>query len=141
MSGLNKVMIIGNVGKVEIKQTQSGLTLTTLSLATSQKFTNKQGQEVTETEWFNCVAFGKPAEIIAKYVQKGHKLYVEGSLKTEKYVDKNGVECRATKVIVRGVQLIERKPMDGDRPIEAKAASNEYANAETQEFYNDPIPF
>lgn len=105
MAGINKAIILGNVGRIETKTTQAGDTIVNLSLATSYK--GKDGQDVTE--WHNCVFFKKVAEICAKYVQKGMKLYVEGQLKTEKWQDQSGVDRYTTKIIVRDMQICTSK--------------------------------
>lgn len=81
--GINKAIIVGNVGRIEIKETHSG-TVVNFSIATGSKYTDKKTGNVTETvDWHNCVAFQKTAEIIAQYVKKGTKLYLEGAIKTE----------------------------------------------------------
>lgn len=101
MAGINKVIIIGNVGKVEVRSSGGGLTVANLSVATSEKWKDKNtGNDTERTEWHNIVYFGKVAEIIGQYVTKGSKVYVEGSLKTEKY-DKDGVTHYATKIMGR----------------------------------------
>ena len=108
MAGVNKAIIVGNVVRVESREIQSGIVVN-LCIATNDKYKNKQNEIVETTEWHNCTAFGRTAEIIKMYVQKGHKLYVEGSIKTEKYTDKNGVERTATKIMVKQVQLLGGK--------------------------------
>lgn len=109
MAGINKVILVGNIGRVDVKNTQSGDKVVNLSLATSIKYNDKQtGKPVEQTEWHNCVFFKQVAEIAAKYLTKGMKIYVEGSLKTEKY-EKDGIERYATKIIVRDMQMLGSK--------------------------------
>ena len=107
--GINKVIIIGNVGRIEIKETHSG-TVVNFSIATGSKYTDKKTGNVTETvDWHQCVAFQKTAEIIAQYVKKGTKLYVEGAIKTEKWQTQSGENRYTTKIIVREVQILTPK--------------------------------
>ena len=103
---VNKATLIGNVGKdPEIINTDGGLKIAKLSLATSEKYNNKQGEKVSQTEWHNLTVFGKLSEVFEKYVKKGDKIYVEGKLKTDKY-EKDGVTRYSTSIIVRELQML-----------------------------------
>lgn len=109
MRGVNKVIIVGRVGKdPESRFMPSGSCVVNTSLATSEKWKDKQtGQPVEKTEWHNIVAFGKTAEIIAQYVKKGDPLYIEGKLTTEKWQDKQtGADRYTTKIIVNQIELL-----------------------------------
>lgn len=98
---LNKVQLIGNVGQEpEIRFTQDGRPIATLSIATSETWNDKQGQKQEKTEWHRVVAFGKLAEIIQQYVRKGSKLYIEGKLQTQKWTDKQGQDRYTTEVVI-----------------------------------------
>ena len=78
MSSVNKVILLGNIGKdPEVRETKAG-NIVNLVMATSEKYTDKSGQKQENTEWHNLVVFGKLADVVAKYVKKGDKLYVEG---------------------------------------------------------------
>ena len=132
MAGLNKVMIIGNVGSLDAKMSKSGVAIANLSIATSKSYV-KDGQTINETEWHNVVAFQRLAEIIDQYVKKGHKLYVEGSLKTEKYTDKQGIEKYSTKIIASSIQLLERK--------EGSDTKQYQSTADTKSYHQDGAPF
>lgn len=115
MAGVNKVILVGHVGIMEVRTTSTGDTIVNLSLATSQKYKDKKtGNDIQNTEWHKCVFFRKPAEIAAKYISKGTQIYVEGSLKTEKWQDQSGIERYTTKIIVRDFQLLGSKK-DGER--------------------------
>jgi len=108
MPGLNKVMIIGNVGKdPEVRYSQSGSAVCTFSVATSESWT-KDGQKQEKTEWHNVVAFNKQAETLEKYLKKGDKVYLEGKLQTSQY-EKDGQTHYATKIIVFGFQFLGKK--------------------------------
>lgn len=105
---LNQVSIIGRTGKPpESRTLPNGQAVSTFSLATTEKWTDKQSGEKREaTEWHNCVAFGKVAEIINQYVEKGHLVFVQGKLQTRKWQDKEGKDRYTTEVNVRDVKLL-----------------------------------
>jgi single-strand DNA-binding protein len=114
MSGINKVILVGNLGRPpELKQTTTGNTLANIALATSKTWNDKAGVKQERTEWHNITVFGKLAEIVGQYCQKGTKLYVEGELQTEKWQDKQGNDRYTTKVIVNGfggvIQMLDSK--------------------------------
>lgn len=108
MSSLNKVQLIGRTGKdPEVRHLDSGVTVASFSLATSENYTNKQGEKVEQTEWHNIVAWGKLAEIIEKWVTKGQLLYIEGKLKTRKW-EKDGQLLQInTSELCRFIKYIE----------------------------------
>ena len=132
MAGVNKCIILGNVGNIESKTTSFG-PVVNLSVATSEEYTNKQGEKVKNTEWHKVVCFKRLAEIVDQYVQKGHKLYVEGSLKTEKYTDKDGVEKYTTKIIASSVQLLEKR--------ESSDTKQYQSSVDTKSYHQDGVPF
>jgi len=90
--GINKVILVGNLGNdPDVKATQGGTTITTISVATSEQWKDKQtGQAQERTEWHRVKFFGRLAEIAGDYLKKGSQVYIEGSLRTDKYTDKNG---------------------------------------------------
>ena len=104
MSALNKVQIIGNCGQdPEVRYMPSGSAVANLTLATSEKWKDKNtGEPKEETEWHKIAVFGKLAEIIGEYVRKGSKLYIEGKLKTRKWTDQQGQEKYSTEIVVDG---------------------------------------
>jgi len=108
MRGVNKAIIVGRLGKdPEVRALPSGATVTGFSLAVSEKWKDKNtGQPVEKTEWLNCSAFGKTAEIIAEYVKKGDPLYVEGKIQTDKWTDQNGIDRYSTKIIVNNIEFL-----------------------------------
>lgn len=110
MASINKVILIGRVGKEPaFRQTQGGHDVATLSLATSRYYKDSNGQRVEETEWHLVVLFGKMAEIANNYVRKGSQLYIEGRLQTRKYTDKQGVERYQTQIIAETMQFVGDK--------------------------------
>jgi single-strand DNA-binding protein len=104
MASLNKIILIGNVGKdPEIRKLQGGDEIVaTFSLATSDQWTNRAGVKQEVTAWHNVEVFGKTATVIRDYVTKGKSLYVEGSIKYDEYTDNAGVKRNVTKVRVSG---------------------------------------
>jgi len=107
MAGLNKVMLIGRLGRdPEIRYTQQGLAVVNFSIATSESWTDKNtGDKQEKTEWHNIVAFGKPAETLEKYLSKGSQVYIEGRLQTSTY-EKDGQTHYNTKIVVSNFQFL-----------------------------------
>ncbi len=116
MSGINKVILIGNLGaKPEVKYNKDKA-ITNLSIATSESWTDKStGQKQERTEWHRVSLFGKTAEIAGKYLDKGSKVYIEGKLQTRKWQDKNGQDHYTTEVVVSGFNGTLQ--MLGDREV------------------------
>ena len=107
---VNKATILGNVGnEPEHKQLPNDGQVVSFSIATSEKYKDKDGNQQEQTEWHRCVAFGKLAGIIQQYVKKGDKLYVEGKLKTRSYDDANGVTKYTTEIVVKEMVMIGNK--------------------------------
>ncbi len=109
--GLNKVLIIGNLGREpEMRFTPSGRPVTTFCVATSRNWTTAEGERRSETEWFNIVAWGSLAEICNQYLKKGQQVYVEGRLQTRHWEDDQGNKRSATEVVAREmIMLSERR--------------------------------
>ena len=134
---LNKCMFIGRLGKdPEIRYVASGDAVAGFSIATGESWKDKQGQKQERTEWVNCTAFGKLAEIVGEYLRKGSKVYIEGKMKTEKYTDNNGVEKYSTKIIVQNMQMLDSK-QDGSQQA---AAQQGYAQQPAQNAYTPQQP-
>ena len=112
---VNKVLLLGNVGKdPEIASTNGGTLVAKLSLATSERFKDKQGEWQERTEWHNLVAYARGAEILRDYVRKGSKLFVEGRLTTRSWDDKeSGRKMYRTEVVVGDISLLSSS--DGSR--------------------------
>jgi single-strand DNA-binding protein len=106
--GINKVIIVGNLGAdPETRYTGSGTAITSLRIATSENWTDKQsGEKQERTEWHRVKLFGKLAEISGEYLKKGRQVYIEGSLRTDKYTDKDGVERYSTDIIANEMQML-----------------------------------
>lgn len=106
----NKVQLIGNLGSdPEIKHTENGKMLAKFSLATSEVYTNKDGERITNTQWHNIVAWEKTAEIVEKFLKKGNEVAIEGKLTNRTYEDKEGVKKYYTEVVVNELLMFGSK--------------------------------
>ncbi len=106
--GINKVILVGNLGKdPDTRYMPNGKAVTNFSIATSESWTDKQsGDKQERTEWHNIVMFEKLAEIAAEYLRKGSQVYVEGSLRTRKWQDKEGKDRYTTEIVARDMQML-----------------------------------
>jgi single-strand DNA-binding protein len=113
----NRVQLIGNLGgKVEIKNLDGGNVLGKVSIATNEMYRNKKGERVTETTWHNLVAWGKTAEFLDKYTDKGSEIAVEGKISNRSYDDKEGIKRYFSEIVVNEILLL------GDRKAIASTA-------------------
>ena len=109
---LNKVMLIGNLGKdPELRYTTSGVAVATFSLATNEQWKDQDGNQQERTEWHNIVAWKKLAEICGEWLKKGKKIYVEGRIQTRSYDDKNtGAKKYVTEIVADNIIMLDSKP-------------------------------
>lgn len=109
MRGVNKVIIVGNLGAdPEVRQFGNGGSVTNITVATSEQWTDKQtGQKKEATEWHKITLFNRLGEIAAQYLRKGSKVYIEGSLRTRKWQDKNGQDRYTTEVRADQMQMLD----------------------------------
>ena len=109
MSGVNKVILIGNLGKdPEVRYLDNGVAVANLSLATSENYKNKDGEKVTQTEWHDIVLWRGLAEVAEKYLKKGSSVYIEGKLRTNKWVDKDDNTRYKTEVLADKLTMLGR---------------------------------
>ena len=107
MASVNKVILVGNLGRdPEMRYLPSGEAVASLSVATTDKFKDKTGQMVEATEWHRVSFFGRTAEVCGQYLKKGSQVYVEGSIRTRKYTDKEGIERYATEIRGDRMQML-----------------------------------
>jgi|SRR6266446_2010474 single-strand DNA-binding protein len=107
---LNKIMLIGNVGKdPELQVTSDGTPFTRFSLAVNRSYKSSSGEKVEETEWFNVVTWRQLAEICERYLHKGSKVYIEGRLSQRKYTDREGIQRTAVDVIATDMEMLSPK--------------------------------
>ena len=111
---LNKVMLIGNLGKdPELRFTPSGRAVAKFSVATSEQWTTPEGQRQDRTDWHNIVVWGKQAETCGQYLSKGRQVYIEGSIRSRQYDDKEGQKRWITEVVAQRVQFLGGGRGDG----------------------------
>ena len=134
---LNKVQLIGNLGKdPELRYTASGTAVASFSVATTERYKDRDGNKKEDTTWHNCVVWRQLAEICGKYLHKGKQVYVEGKIKTRSYDDRDGVKKYVTEIIVD--QMVMLGGADGQaKPQAAKPQ----APPEPAFDPNDEIPF
>ena len=164
--GINKVILVGNLGNdPEVKYTQGGMAICTLSLATTSVRKDKDGQQVEKTEWHRVKLFGKLGEIAGEYLKKGRQVYIEGSIRYDKFTGSDGVEKYFTDIVADDMQMLGGNAGEGggggrsesrgggERPAPAARAparqesaprrdappakSNDFAD----DFADDDIPF
>ena len=124
--GVNKVILVGNLGgDPEVRYTQGGSAVTTLSVATTESWKDKAGGVQERTEWHRVKLFGRLAEIAGEYLKKGRQVYIEGSLRTDKYTDKAGDERYTTEVIASELQLLGSGRSDDRGAGEAGSGESE----------------
>ena len=151
MAGINKVILIGNLGaKPEIKYASNGNAISNLSLATSESWTDKStGQKQERTEWHRVSLFGKLAEIAGQYLDKGSKVYVEGKLQTRKWQDQNGQDRYTTEVVVSGfngtLQMLDRREDSSSNAqsedVTEKGPAKSNITPVSKDEFEDDIPF
>ena len=149
MASVNKVILIGNLGAdPEVRYLPSGEAVTNIRLATSETWKDKSGEKQERTEWHRVVFFGKLAEIAGEYLKKGSQVYVEGSLRTRKWQDKDGQDRYTTEIIAERMQMLGSRAGSfepaGKEP--AGGVSSSPASAPTKtgssfDDFEDDIPF
>ena len=114
MASVNKVILIGNLGKdPETRNMPNGESVTNITLATTEKWKDKSGEKQEKTEWHRVTFYRKLAEIAGEYLKKGHPVYIEGSLATRKWTDKAGAERYTTEIIANEMKMLGSKPEGG----------------------------
>jgi single-strand DNA-binding protein len=145
--GVNKVILIGNLGNdPEVRYTPSGSAVASVSLATSETWKDKQSGELQDrTEWHRIVFFNRLAEIVGEYLHKGSKIYVEGSLRTRKWQDKNGIDRYTTEIIANEMHMLDSRgtggPHEKHPPHHGTSASHKPGSSETSSAESSAVPF
>ena len=137
--GLNKVQIIGHLGKdPEMRYTPSGKPVTTFSVAVSRSWNSADGERHSETEWFNVVAWGNLAEICKQYLVKGHQVFVEGRLQTRRWDDKEGQKHTSVEIVAYEMMMLgDRRDANNNHTQEADLSSAENGSSMAE----DEFPF
>lgn len=151
MASFNKITIVGNLGRdPELKYTPQGAAICSLSVATTERRKDKQGESQDVTTWFRVTVWGKQAELCHEYLAKGRQVYIEGRLRAEEYTDREGNKRQSLEVNASDVQFIGAKggdsgesraasaaAMEAQRPAQGKAQKPQYAPMDD----SDPVPF
>lgn len=139
---VNRVILVGRLGQdPEARYTANGSAVTNISVATSERWTDKAtGQKQERTEWLRVVFFGKLAEIASQYLRKGSQVYIEGSIRTNKYTDKNGIERYSTDIHANEMQMLDSKS-DNSNQSNSFDQRNSFDKAQSFDNDLDEIPF
>ncbi len=153
--GINKVILVGNLGQdPEVRYTPAGAAVTTISVATTEAWNDKEGNKQERTEWHRVVFFRRLAEIAGEYLKKGSQVYIEGQLRTNKWQDKSGNDRYTTEIIANEMQMLGGRPGSGggmggggNMPSAPKANNNQSNNNNNKDSgpnyddFDDEIPF
>ncbi|OGT07313.1 MAG: single-stranded DNA-binding protein [Gammaproteobacteria bacterium GWF2_41_13] len=154
--GVNKVILVGNLGNdPEVRYMPSGSPIATLSIATSESWKDKESGQLQErTEWHRVVFFNRLAEIAGEYLKKGHKVYIEGSLRTRKWQDKTGQDRYTTEIVGNEMVMLDSKGGNGGQGGQYQSSGSSKAAAMPQaahevndipapaaDTFDDDIPF
>jgi len=139
--GINKVILVGNLGQdPEVRAMNDGSSVVTISVATSESWKDKiNGEKKESTEWHRVVFFGKLADVAAKYLVRGGKVYVEGKLQTKKWQDKQGIDRYTTQILASEMQMLDSKKDAAAQ--DAQSSAKEYAAMSGGRVENDPPPY
>lgn len=145
---VNKVILVGNLGKdPELRYTPSGTAVCTFSLATTDRFKNKQGEQQERTEWHNIVVWAGLAEICGKYLTKGKQIYIEGRIQNRSYDDRDGNKRYITEIVANEMQMLGGRGGGGGGFEDAPARSGssrpapQPAAKDVPDEFDDDIPF
>ena len=148
MSGINKVILVGHLGKdPEVRHLDGNVSVASFPLATSETF-NKDGKKIEQTEWHNIVMWRGLADVAAKYLQKGKLVYIEGKLRTRSYEDREGVKRYTTEIVAENFTMLGRKSdfepssTNGDnRPASGSSPDPSSTTVDFNENKEDDLPF
>ena len=135
MAGVNKVILVGNLGKdPEVRYLDNGVAVANFSLATTENYKNKAGERVSQTEWHNIVVWRGLAEVAEKYLKKGASVYIEGKIKTRKWEDKEGKTRYNTEILADNMTML-----GGKQSHENSQSSS--STSVTNDDKSDDLPF
>lgn len=138
MTGVNKVILVGNLGAdPEVRYTPSGKAVANFRIATSEQWTNKDGEKEERTEWHRIVAWGRLGEICGEYLHKGKQVYVEGKMQTRAWEDRDGNKRYTTEVVAQAMQMLGAAGKEG----RAGSTDERYPVEEPVTVPDDDIPF
>jgi single-strand DNA-binding protein len=139
MASVNKVILIGNLGRdPEVRYTPSGTAVANFSLATTDNWTNKDGEKQSRTEWHRIEAWGRLGEICGEYLSKGRQVYIEGSLQTDEWEDQEGNKRQTTKIRAWKMQMLGSRDSGG---ATSEGESGGQKGSTGKQPLDDDIPF
>ena len=154
MAGVNKVILVGNLGRdPEVRYTKAGQAVASFSLATSEKWTGKDGKKEEKVEWHRIVAWGKLGEICGEYLSKGKQVYIEGRLQTREWEDNDGNKKQTTEIVANNMTMLGQAgggsgsgghkgiSSDSSRGPSRSDASQGSSSGGPDDFEDDDIPF
>jgi len=138
MASVNKVILVGHLGAdPEVRYTPSGRAVANFSLATTERFTNKEGEKEERTEWHKIVAWARLGEICGEYLTKGSQVYIEGRLQTRNWEDRDGNKRYTTEIVAQAMQMLGGSKKGG----EAASVEESHPSEEPVSIPDDDIPF
>ena len=142
-NGVNKVILIGNLGqKPEMRYTATNSAVANLSIATTESWKDKESGEMRDkTEWHRVVFFGKPAETIERYLDKGSKIYVEGKLQTRKWQDKDGNDRWTTEIVGSQFNFLDSRPSQNNDASMDQSSSSSLPDGDSSGISEEDLPF
>lgn len=143
MAGINKVILVGNLGKdPEVRYLEGGVAVANFTLATSENYKDKSGEKQTATEWHNIVLWRGLAEIAEKYLKKGNQVYIEGKLRTRQWQDKEGNNRYTTEVVGDNMQMLGgRNDSNNNAPQSTPQPKVEKPDVDISPSADDDLPF
>ena len=141
----NKVILIGNVGKdPEVRHLETGIAVASFTLATTERYKNRNGELQDQTEWHNIVCWRNLAELSEKYIKKGAQIFVEGKIRTRSWADQTGAKRYTTEIVADNIRLLDRKGTltgtPADMPVQAAPVSQPVFTAPVEDA-SDDLPF
>lgn len=142
MASVNKVILIGNLGKnPETRYLNNGDAVTNITLATTDTWKDKNGEKQDKTEWHRVTFYKKLAEIAGEYLKKGSSVYIEGRLETKKWTDKNGIERYTTDIVANEMKMLGSKKTDSSQEQSNESEQNHNHDSSGFADMEDDIPF
>jgi single-strand DNA-binding protein len=147
MAGINKVILVGNVGTdPEVRSLEGGNTKAKFRLATTEIYKDKDGNRVEHTEWHNIVAWRSLADIVGKYIKKGNQVFIEGKLRTRQWEDKDGIKKQITEIVAETINLLGKRETDSRNTNSNTAADGVNPNTPNEsttfnDYLDSDLPF
>jgi single-strand DNA-binding protein len=142
MAGVNKVILVGNIGKdPEVRYLDGGVAVANFPLATSETYKDKTGNRIEQTEWHNIVLWRGLAEITEKYLKKGSQVYVEGKIRTRSWDDKDGVKRYTTEIVADNMTMLGGRKDGGNSGTQSGGQTSQAQSTPSSDASSDDLPF